>query len=238
MQILHLCYNGAIMDKKTWIIIAVIIAVFAGLIGYNMAFRSPDDSLAQIFPASEESGNLPENIDGDPNAPILIFDYSDYQCEHCASFNNYLNQLVEEYDGKVAVVYRTFVQNYHANGTAAASAANAAAIQGYWKEYKDFLFANQNEWFYSDAATRQKQFEQYFTTVTDGKGDLAKFRADMLSDEVAAKIAFDRKLAEERNLTYTPYIDLGTTHIKETEMNANFLDIMREKINKLLENQE
>lgn len=226
------------MDKKTWIIIAIIIAAFAGIIGYNMAFRSHDDPLAQIFPASEESGNLPENINGNPDAPILIFEYADYQCEGCAAINPKLNQLVEEYDGKVAVVYRNYVQSYHANGTAAASAANAAAIQGYWKEYKNLLFANQNEWYYSDAATRQKQFEQYFVTATDGKGDLEKFRTDMLSDAVAAKIAFDRKLSEERHLTYTPYIYLGTTRIKESEMGNDFLDIMRQKINAELEKLE
>ncbi len=227
------------MDKKTWIIIAIIIAIFAGIIGFGIINRSPaEDRLAQIFPASEESGNLPENIDGNPNASILIFDYSDYQCEHCASINPLLNQLVEEYDGKVAVVYRNFVQSYHANGTAAASAANAAAIQGYWKEYKDLLFANQNEWYSASASARQELFEKYFTTVTKGKGDLAKFRADMLSEEVATKIAFDRKLSEERKLTYTPYIYLGTTHIKESEMGANFLDNMREKINAELEKLE
>lgn len=227
------------MDKKTWIIIAIIIAAFAGIIGFGIINRpESEDRLAQIFPASEESGNLPENVDGDPNAPILIFDYSDYQCEHCAAINPKLNQLVEEYDGKVAVVYRNYVQSYHANGTAAASAANAAAIQGYWKEYKDLLFANQNEWYSASAATRQELFEKYFTTVTGGKGDLAKFRADMLSDAVAAKVAFDRKLSEERHLTYTPYIYLGTTHIKESEMGSGFLDNMREKINALLDDRE
>lgn len=222
------------MDKKTLIIIVIIIAAFAGIIGYGIT-RPHDDPLARIFPASEESGNLPENIDGNPDAPILIFDYSDYQCEHCASLNPKLNQLVEEYNGKVAVVYRNFVQSYHANGTAAAAAANAAAIQGYWKEYKDLLFANQNEWYSATASVRQELFEKYFTTVTEGKGDLAKFRADMLSDAVTAKIAFDRQLAEARHLTYTPYIDLGSTHIKETEMGTNFLDNMREKINALLD---
>ena len=89
------------MDKKTWIIIAIIIAVFAGLIGYGVT-RPHDDPLAHIFPASEESGNLAENVEGNPDAPILIFEYADYQCEGCASMNPKLNQLVEEYNGKVA----------------------------------------------------------------------------------------------------------------------------------------
>ena len=106
------------------------------------------------------------------------------------------------------------------------------------REYKDYLFANQSDWYYSDAATRQEQFEKYFTTVTDGKGDLAKFRADMLSDAVATKIAFDRQLSEQRRLTYTPTIYLGSTRIKETEMGADFLEIMRSKINAELEKLE
>ena len=225
------------MDKKIWIIVIIIIAAFAGIIGISMA-QPREDRLAQIFPASEESGNLPENVEGDPNAPILIFEYADYQCEGCASMNPKLNQLVEEYDGKVAVVYRNFVQSYHANGTAAASAANAAAIQGYWREYKDLLFANQNEWYHSDAATRQQQFEKYFTTVTNGKGDLEKFRTDMNSDAVAQKIAFDRKLSEARKLSYTPLIYVGSEQVKQSEMGADFLVNMRSKINAQLEKLE
>lgn len=224
------------MDKKTWVIIAIIIAGFASLIGFSLANRPPAvDPLAQIFPASAASGNFPENIEGDPSAPVIIYDYSDYQCSACAGINPKLSQLVEEYDGKVAVVFRAYAQNYHANATAAATAAQAAAVQGYWKAYKDYLFEKQDDWFYSDAATRQQQFESYFTTVTGGKGDLTKFRTDMQSDAVATKVAFDYNLGTQRKLSFTPTLYVNTVGIKESEMNGNVIDTLRAKINAELE---
>lgn len=79
---------------------------------------------------------------------------------------------------------------------AAASAANAAALQGYWKPYKDLLFANQSDWFYSTGNELQQQLETYFEKASDGKGDLTKFREDMKSEKVAKKIAFDRGIGE------------------------------------------
>lgn len=195
-----------------------------------VAVNADDYNLNEIIPASAESGEMPENVVGDPNAPIKIYEYADYQCEGCAAMNPYLNKLVEEYDGKVAVVYRGYVLSYHQNGTAAASAANAAALQGYWKPFKDLLFANQDDWYYASASERQTLFEKYFEDATNGEGDLAQFRKDMQGTKVAQKIAFDRALADKRGLEWTPYIWLDDVRIEKEEMGAKFIENMRTKI--------
>lgn len=226
------------MDKKTWFIGGAIVLAFAVLIGASMLMRGPkildvkydDYNVFDVIPADEYSGNIAEHVVGDPDAPIKIFEYADYQCEGCAAHNPYLNKLVEEYDGKVAVVYRGYLLSYHQNATAAASAATAAGLQGYWKEYKDMLFTNQDDWYSSTASQRQQQFEDYFVKVTNGEGDLAKFRKDMSSQEVAQKIAFDKGLAEYIGLEWTPLMYINDTRIERSEMGANFLDNMRAKI--------
>ena len=117
--------------------------------------------LNSVIAADENTGGLAENVDGDPDAPVLLYEYGDYQCTACAPMNPHINELLEEYDGKVAVVFRTYIMSYHDNGVAAASAANAAAIQGYWKEYKDLLYETQNDWYYAEGDERQQMFEQY-----------------------------------------------------------------------------
>lgn len=230
------------MDKKNktiWIVIAAIVAVFGVVITLSVIQKNEDKiisvnaddyNLVEVIPASEASGNMPENIVGDPDAPVKIYEYADYQCEGCAAMNPYLNKLVEEYDGKVAVVYRGYVLSYHQNGTAAASAANAAALQGYWKPFKDQLFANQDDWFYASASERQPLFEKYFEDATDGKGDLAQFRKDMQSAKVAQKISFDRALAEKRGLEWTPYIWIEDERMEREEMGAKFMENARAKI--------
>lgn len=224
------------MDKKTGIIIGVIVAAFVVLIGVTIAQnKSGGDfegyDINAIIPADENSGGIAELVEGDPEAPVLLFEYGDYQCTACAPTNPHINKLLEEYDGKVALVFRTYIMSYHQNGTAAASAALAASLQGYWKEYKDTLFASQNDWYYSDATKRQEQFERYFEEVTDGKGDLDKFRADMGSNAVSKKISFDTKLSDKVGLEWTPTFYLDGELIDQREMTTDeFLETLRAKI--------
>lgn len=219
------------MNKKTWGVLAVVILGLAVTLGIILSRRS---ALNQIYEASAVSGGIAEHIVGNPDAPVKIFEYADYQCAGCASLNPKLNALVEEYGGEVAVVFRLYIQSYHQNGVAAASAAEAAGLQGYWKEYKDYLFQKQTEWHSSDAATRQRQFEDYFMEITAGKGDLEKFRQDMLSEEVARKIEFDAELSRKVDLSYTPLIFVNDERISKQEMGANLTNVLRSKINRLL----
>lgn len=169
------------MNKKTGFIIAGIVTAFAVLVGVSLLQKRPQEDsvdyrqyklnvitdlasknnykgldLHSVLPATDASGNLPENINGDKDAPVKIYEYADYPCSYCGLMNPVLNEIVEDYDGQVAVVFRSYILSYHEkNGVPAASAANAAAIQGYWKKYKDLLFENQDDWFYSTGAQLQ-----------------------------------------------------------------------------------
>lgn len=175
-------------------------------------------NLNSILSNNPDAGNLPENIKGNPKAPIVIYEYADYQCSYCALMNPYLNQIISDYGDKVALVFRTYILSYHPNGVIAASAANAAAIQGYWPEFKDLLFSNQNEWFYSKGDTLQEQFDTYFTTASKGKGDLEKFQQDMASEAVAQKVAFDMGAGDKMDIGGTPWLYLDGKWIENQKM--------------------
>lgn len=229
------------MNKKFGIIIGVIVAIFLVILGVNLTqnrrikVNYDDYDLYTVIEPSEANGNLGDMVEGDKDAPVLLFEYGDYQCDACAPMNPYINQLIEEYDGKLALVFRTDIMDYHQNGTAAAAAANAAAMQGYWREYKDKLYSDQDDWFYSNASTRQGQFERYFTEVSKGQGDMEKFRKDMRSREVTQKITFDNGLSEKIGVEWTPsfYID-GERISQRDKSTTEFLDELRAKIDAIL----
>lgn len=234
------------MKKKTWILVIVVAVAVIGLVGFaitrNLSNHFRTDNHTQVFAPSEASGNIAENIDGNPDAPVKIYEYGDYQCTGCAPLNPYINQLIEEYDGKVAVVFRTTIMSYHQNGIAAAAAANAAAQQGYWKAYKDLLYTNQNEWYYSEPTVRQQQFETYFLKASNEKGDLEKFRADMSSAALRKKLSFDEDLAKIAGVEFTPtffvedeFVDQRREDDEEPLTPSQFLDLMRAAIDKKLE---
>ena len=51
-----------------------------------------------------------DHIRGNPNAPIVIVEYSDFDCPFCKNFHETMNQIMEDYglNGNVAWVYRHF----------------------------------------------------------------------------------------------------------------------------------
>ena len=185
------------------------VATWAIIDGNNKATDFADYNFNTVIEPTKDNGDIGDHVKGDPNAPVLIFEYADYQCPGCASINPRVNKVIEQLDGKLAVVYRSYLLSYHQNGTAAASAAEAAGLQGYWKEYADKLFAEQSEWEYASASDRTDLFNKYFEEVTDGKGDVAKFNEDIASEAVSKKISFDMGIGKRVDVSGTPafYID-------------------------------
>jgi len=84
-------------------------------------------------------------IKGDPNAPVTIIEFSDYQCPFCKRFyDNVLGRIDEEYisKGKVRLVFRDYPLGFHKEAMPAAIAANCAGEQGKYWEVHDFFFEN------------------------------------------------------------------------------------------------
>ncbi|MBR3257074.1 thioredoxin domain-containing protein [Candidatus Saccharibacteria bacterium] len=198
-----------------------------------------DRNYATVIPANEDNGNIGEHIKGDESAPVTIFEYADFQCSGCANFNPWAKELLEEFDGKLRIVFRSFPLNIHQNAIAASSAAEAAGLQGYWEEYGDLLFANQAEWFYSTGSKRTEQFVSYFEEVTGGSGDVEKFRSDMSSENVKKKVNFDSAIAKQLEISATPaFFGEDGNEIEwiksDTQTKADTLDIFRNYINEQL----
>ncbi len=89
-------------------------------------------------------------IKGNPNAPILIVEYSDYDCPFCKNFHETMTRIMDEYGvgGKVAWVYRQFpLAQLHPNAERISQAALCVGELGgndaFWK-YSDLIFAERN----------------------------------------------------------------------------------------------
>lgn len=185
------------------------VATYAIIDGNNKATDFNNYDFYSVIGPTADNGNIGDHVKGDADAPALIFEYADYQCPGCASINPKVNKAVEQMNGKLAVVYRSYLLSYHQNGTAAASAAEAAGLQGYWKPYADKLFSEQSEWEYASASERTALFNKYFEEVTDGKGDVDKFNRDIASENVSKKISFDGGIGKRIDVQGTPafYVD-------------------------------
>lgn len=232
------------MNKKGnagWIIaILAIVALFIGIVIWRSIDKTNNANNYDVNSAIEanaDNGGIADHVKGDlEKAKVVIFEYADYQCSACASHNPRVNKLLSEYGDDLAIVYRNYLLSYHQNGTAAASAAEAAGLQGYWEEYADKLFTNQAVWSSASGDERTQIFVDFFNAVTDGKGDEAKFINDLKSEAVKKKISFDNSLADRVNITETPSFYLNGEKIvfEGAKGEEGFLNVFREKIDEVL----
>jgi len=88
----------------------------------------------------------PVRLRGDPNAPIQIVEYSDYQCPFCRSAEPTLKALLAKYPGQVNLSYRDLpLREIHPQADESAEAARCAGDQDKFWEYHDLLFENQGK---------------------------------------------------------------------------------------------
>jgi len=109
--------------------------------------EAPSAAAPAIKLSGRKGGTDP--VLGDEDAPIVIEEFSDYQCPFCAKFfKNTMGQLEEEYveTGKVRIVYKDYPLSFHKNAAPAAVAAYCAGEQkNYWGMH-DALFLNLDMW--------------------------------------------------------------------------------------------
>lgn len=86
---------------------------------------------------------------GDPNAPVTMVEFTDYQCPFCAQhFTQTYGQLVSKYvdSGQLRIVFRDQALVFHQNANSAAQLVRCAAEQDQAEAMHDELFTRQTEW--------------------------------------------------------------------------------------------
>ena len=126
--------------KKYYFAIPIIIGMIAGLIVITSTANNSNSNELTISKLSENGSP----IMGDPNAPITILEWGDYQCTFCYKFHqNTLDVINEEFieTGKIKVIFKDFPLNGPDSKLAAEASYCAHDQDKYW-EYHDQLYEN------------------------------------------------------------------------------------------------
>ncbi|MET0343507.1 MAG: thioredoxin domain-containing protein [Polyangiales bacterium] len=133
-------------------------------------------------------------VKGEPMAKVTIVEFSDFECPHCGAAHPILSRTVEEFQGKVNLVFKHFPLDSHKNAAPAARAAVAAQAQGKFWPLADLLFENQR------ALTPEKIRELAKKVGVD----VSKFDAELASADVQARVDADKKDGNTANVQGTP----------------------------------
>lgn len=112
---------------------------------------SPGEAQAEPTPAGPVEVDTEGGYSiGDDDAPVVIVEFTDYQCPYCSRhFLQTYPQIKAEYvdTGKVRYVFMDFpLSSIHPQAQVAAEAARCAGEQAAYLTMHDMLFARQQEW--------------------------------------------------------------------------------------------
>ncbi|HYX43382.1 MAG TPA: thioredoxin domain-containing protein [Pyrinomonadaceae bacterium] len=185
-------------NRLPFIIIAVVLVavVVAGAWLWHTARKSSGTGTV----ATGAPGAQPPHASGPDNAPLTLEEFGDYQCPPCGNAYPEVEKIKTDYSAKLHFIFRQYpLPQAHANALVAAHAAEAAGLQGKFWEMHDRLFRNQNSW--AKDANARAVFETYASAIGL---DLERFKRDMNSAEVDARIVADHERARTLGVKSTP----------------------------------
>ena len=189
------------------IIIGVIVGGFLGTYGIN------SDSSEIITPAKLIENGSP--FLGNPDAPITVLEWGDYQCTFCYKFHQETLQIINEdfiKTGKVKVVFKDFPLNGPDSKLAAEASYCAQDQEKYW-QYHDEVYRNwggeRTGWITREALTEFAQVvnldtEKFNKCLDDNKyeskvNSLYEFGNDIGIDATPSFLVFnDEKIIKIR----------------------------------------
>ena len=131
-------------------------------------------------------------------ATVTVVEFLDFECEACRAAHPVVQQILQDYEGRISYVVRYF--SNHTNSVLAAKAAEAAGEQGkYWEMYNK-LFETQGQW----GEKKEPQTQAFLRYAQELGLDLEAFRTSLASNAYVGKINRDKQDGIDAGVNATP----------------------------------
>jgi protein-disulfide isomerase len=157
-------------------------------------------------PLAENRANIQMNDApslGDAKAPVTLVEYSDFECPVCRNLHDVLRGMLQNYAGKVRVVFKDFpIEQIHPWARTAAIAGRCAYQQdpkAFWKMY-DFIYDNQELISAANAWTKMADY------AGQSGLDAGAFKSCMASPEAGAAVNASRANGQKLEVNSTPTV--------------------------------
>jgi protein-disulfide isomerase len=165
----------------------------------------------QARAAAERSAQLAAAVDGvpargNPDAPVTIIEFSDFQCPYCAKGANTVQRVMDKYPDDVKFIFKHFPLGFHKWAKPAAIASNCAAAQSddaFWLLH-DKYFQEQRNLTVDNVLEKTRQYlaesgidmAQWSTCAEDTESEAYK--------ATAAAVDADTALGQQLGVSGTP----------------------------------
>lgn len=185
----------------------LVIAIAGGGLLYWQVRRGVPSIPANVTVTVADTAGFQGYFLGQPNAPVVITEYADYQCPACQSFDmvqfpDIVRQLVES--GQVRWRYRDFPLNIHPHARLAAHSAACADDQNkYWQQHS-LIYQGQGTW--AAESEPSGTFREY---ARQSGLNLATYDECMMSAKYAGRIQASYDEGVRVGVTGTPTFLIG-----------------------------
>jgi protein-disulfide isomerase len=190
--------------KPFYLVIGAVALLGIGIIAYQ-AFGTGEAATepvaVDIDPA--ELARTPGIAIGREDAPVVIYEFADFQCPGCQGFASFVAPLIKERlvdQGLVRYVYYDFpLISIHPHAFLASRAGRCANEQDRFWDYHDVLYARQSRW------SSMRETTSYFVEMADELGlDRGQFDSCLRSDRYAEEVTRNLRLGESLGVNGTP----------------------------------
>lgn len=186
------------------------------------------DTLSKTSSIPVEPISKSDHILGNPNAPVVLVEYSDLECPFCKNFHKTMNKIMETYgkDGKVAWVYRHFpLDSIHPKARTEAVATECAEELGGKSKFWQFT-----DKIYAITPSNNGLDLSLLPVIAKEIGlDEGAFKTCLVSQKFDEKIENDFQSGKKIGVTGTPesvlILKSPITESKKTDILTQFLNI-------------
>ena len=198
---------------KRYLPFVIVVGVALAALGSGaMLYRAKLPQL-QAIPAGNivagKSDTESVHVRGNPDAPVTLEEFADFQCPPCGIFASFEEELLREYDSRLRIVFRNFPLPAHEHAREAAVAAEAAGFQGKFWEMHDVLYREQAVW--SKAPSPRELFESYAGTIGL---DVDQFKKDIDSEKVRERVDSDHARGDSLGVKLTPTLFINNEPVE------------------------
>ena len=203
---------------KRYLPFVIVIGIALSTLGSGtFLYRAKRQQLKNI-PESEsvlaKTNTDSAHIRGNPDAPVTLEEFGDFQCPPCGKFSEFVEELLKEYNSRLRLVFRNFPLSGHEHAREAALAAEAAGLQGKFWEMHDTLYREQDTW--SKAPNVRELFESYAGTIGL---NVDQFKKDVDGDKARERVDSDRALADFLGVKATPTLFINNRPVDPKDKN-------------------
>jgi protein-disulfide isomerase len=191
----------------------------AALVGAFFLFRKAQGGgaaateLQPVVMTPEQLQRVPGISKGQPNAPVVIMEFADFQCPACGDFARFSEPLAKDLidNGTVRFVWYDYpLVEIHANAMLAARAGRCANEQNQFWGYHDYVFGQQSAW------SEERNPTNLFIGYAEQAGlNRDAFSQCLRSDKYQKEVSESRQLGSTLGVSGTPTLFVNGKRVQD-----------------------